>query len=204
MIRQQQLLPMLTTALLILAMPSVEAQDYEITPLVGWRSNSSLEETSTNRTIHLEETNSYGVILSTKRDAVSNYDLLFTRQNTETRSTTFADDHTEIQFDHLQVGGTSFYHFQNLQPFLSGGLGITHISPSNDKFSSETKFSFSLGGGLLLPFTENIGLRLEARGYGIVVNSNGGILCTGGGCIAHIQGNFYMQYEASAGLSVSF
>jgi opacity protein-like surface antigen len=96
-----------------------------------------------------------------------------------------------------------FYDYDKLHPFVSGGLGATHISPANNDFSSETKFSLSIGGGLKFPLSQNIGLRLEARGYGTVVSSGGTILCSGG-CIAKFTGSLFMQFEASAGLSIAF
>ena len=194
---------LLTIAILVTQLTPAYAQDYEITPFVGWRTSSSLEDANTGATIDLAETSSFGIILSMKRDKDTNYDFLFSRQSTELQSSTTPSNTESLRIDYYQLGGTVFYDYDKLHPFVSGGLGATHISPANNDFSSVTKFSLSVGGGLKFPFTQNVGLRLEARGYGTVVSSGGTILCSGG-CVAKFTGSLFMQFEASAGLSIAF
>lgn len=192
----------LTAAVLIAQFTPAIAQDYEITPFIGWRASSSLEEVNTGATIDVKETDSFGFLLSLKQNSSTNYDFLFSRQSTELQSTTSSNTES-LRIDYYQIGGTVFYDHDKLKPFVTGGLGATHISPANNDFSSETKFSLSVGGGLKFPFSQNIGLRLEARGYGTVVDSGGSILCSGG-CVAQFSGSLFMQFEASAGLSIAF
>ena len=191
---------LLAITILVTQLTPAYAQDYEITPYIGWRSSSSLEDAETGETIDLKETDSFGIILSMKKNQDTNYDFLFSRQNTELKSSTVTES---LRIDYYHLGGTIFYDYDKLHPFVSGGLGATHISPANDAFSSETKFSLSVGGGLKFPLTQNVGLRLEARGYGTVVSSGGTIMCSGG-CVAKFTGSLYMQFEALAGLSIAF
>jgi len=195
---------LLTVAILVTQLTPAFAQDFEITPFIGWRTSSSLEEVNTGATIDLDETSSFGIILSMKKDKDQdvNYDLLFSRQNTELQSSTTSNTES-LRFDYYQIGGTVFYPQDKVHPFVTGGLGATHISPANDNYSSETKFSLSVGGGVKIPFSQNVGLRLEARGYGTVADSGGTILCSGG-CVAKFTGSLFMQFEASAGLSIAF
>ena len=191
---------LLAITILVTQLTPAYAQDYEITPYIGWRTSSSLEDAETGETIDLKETDSLGIILSMKKNLDTNYDFLFSRQNTELKSSTVTES---LRIDYYHLGGTIFYDYDKLHPFVSGGLGATHISPANDAFSSETKFSLSVGGGLKFPLTQNVGLRLEARGYGTVVSSGGTIMCSGG-CVAKFTGSLYMQFEALAGLSIAF
>lgn len=191
---------LLAITILVTQLTPAYAQDYEITPYIGWRTSSSLEDAETGETIDLKETDSFGIILSMKKNQDTNYDFLFSRQNTELKSSTVTES---LRIDYYHLGGTIFYDYDKLHPFVSGGLGATHISPANDAFSSETKFSLSVGGGLKFPLTQNVGLRLEARGYGTVVSSGGTIMCSGG-CVAKFTGSLYMQFEALAGLSIAF
>ena len=192
----------LTAAVLIAQFTPAIAQDFEITPFIGWRASSSLEEVNTGATIDVKETDSFGFLLSLKQNSSTNYDFLFSRQSTELQSTTSSNTES-LRIDYYQIGGTVFYGDDKLKPFVTGGLGATHFSPANNDFSSETKFSLSVGGGLKFPLSRNIGLRLEARGYGTVVDSGGSILCSGG-CVAQFSGSLFMQFEASAGLSIAF
>jgi opacity protein-like surface antigen len=191
---------LLAITILVTQLTPAYAQDYEITPYIGWRTSSSLEDAETGETIDLKETDSLGIILSMKKNLDTNYDFLFSRQNTELKSSTVTES---LRIDYYHLGGTIFYDYDKLHPFVSGGLGATHISPANDAFSSETKFSLSVGGGLKFPLTQNVGLRLEARGYGTVVSSGGTIMCSGG-CVAKFTGTLFMQFEALAGLSIAF
>lgn len=193
----------LTALILFAATTPASAQDFSITPFIGWRTSSSLEEQTTGATVKVKETDSFGLILSMKKTPDTTYDFLFSRQTTELQPSTSPDSTESIRIDYYQVGGTVFYHVDRLHPFVTGGVGATHISPANDAFSSETKFSLSVGGGLNVPLGQNVGLRLEARGYGTVVDSGGSILCSGG-CVAQFKGSLFMQFEASAGLSVAF
>jgi len=191
---------LLAITILVTQLTPAYAQGYEITPYIGWRTSSSLEDAVTGETIDLKETDSFGIILSMKKNLDTNYDFLFSRQNTELKSSTVTES---LRIDYYHLGGTIFYDYDKLHPFVSGGLGATHISPANDAFSSETKFSLSVGGGLEFPLTQNVGLRLEARGYGTVVSSGGTIMCSGG-CVAKFTGTLFMQFEALAGLSIAF
>ena len=193
----------LTALVLFATTTPLSAQDFSITPFIGWRTSSSLEEETTGATVKVKETDSFGLILSMKKTPDTTYDFLFSRQSTELQPSTSPDSTESIRIDYYQVGGTVFYHVDRLHPFVTGGVGATHISPANDAFSSETKFSLSVGGGLKVPLGQNVGLRLEARGYGTVVDSGGSILCSGG-CVAQFKGSLFMQFEASAGLSIAF
>lgn len=200
--RMQRFLP-LTAFILFASIKPVLAQEYEITPFIGWRTSDSLEEVNTGATIDIKETESFGIILSLKKSPDTNYDFLFSRQNTELQSSSAPDLTESLRFDYFHFGGTVFYDYDKLNPFVTGGLGATHISPANDAFSSETNFSLSIGGGLKFPLSQNVGLRLEARGYGTVVSGSGEILCSGG-CVAKFSGSLFLQFEASAGLSFAF
>ncbi len=194
---------LLAVVILVTHLAPAVAQDYEITPFAGWRTSSSLEEKATGATINLDETGSYGFILSMKDSLDTNYDFLFSRQNTELQSSTTPGTTEPLRIDYYHIGGTIFYQHDKLHPFISGGLGATHITPANTIYSSETMFSLSVGGGLKFPLSRNIGLRLEARGYGTVISGSGAILCSGG-CVASFNGSLFMQFEALAGLSVAF
>ena len=194
---------LLAVVILVTHLAPAVAQDYEITPFAGWRTSSSLEEEATGATINLDETGSYGFILSMKDSLDTNYDFLFSRQNTELQSSTTPGTTEPLRIDYYHIGGTIFYQHDKLHPFISGGLGATHITPANTIYSSETMFSLSVGGGLKFPLSRNIGLRLEARGYGTVISGSGAILCSGG-CVASFNGSLFMQFEALAGLSVAF
>jgi hypothetical protein len=182
------------------------ANEYAFTPLAGFRTSDSLEEEISETTIDVDETSSFGFILSMNRDRISTYDLYFSRQDTKLlpRSATVPGASLGIRVDYFHLGGTVDYEADKLHPFATGGLGIARISPANEIFGTETKFSFSLGGGLKVPFSENIGLRFEGRALGITTGGDRTILCANGKCEARFEGSLFLQFEASVGLSIAF
>jgi opacity protein-like surface antigen len=189
---------MLTAALL--ASNAIHAS--EVIPYAGFRFGETVTEESTGNLLKMDETSSIGLMLTVKRDASSTYDFLFSRQ--DTRLTLTASVPQNITIDYYQLGGTQYYPQKFLRPFVSGGLGLTQFRPTNSVYSSETKFSISIGGGVSVPLSERISLRLEGRGFGTFVGGNGNLLCANGSCAASFSGNMYIQVEALAGLSFAF
>ena len=187
----------------LLTSTPVIAQNYAATPFVGYRTSSTLENATTSEEIDINETSSFGILLSMKKDATTDYDFLFSRQNADLRQNGQTIPNSGVRFDYYHFGGTVNYKVDNLRPFVAGGLGATHISPADSAYSSETKFSLSIGGGLKVPFSQQMAARLELRGYGTIVDSSTSILCSGG-CIATFTGSVFWQIEALAGLQLAF
>ena len=187
----------------LLTSTPVIAQNYAATPFVGYRTSSTLENATTSEEIDINETSSFGILLSMKKDATTDYDFLFSRQNADLRQNGLTIPNSGVRFDYYHFGGTVNYKVDNLRPFVAGGLDATHISPADSAYSSETKFSLSIGGGLKVPFSQHMAARLELRGYGTIVDSSTSILCSGG-CIATFTGSVFWQVEALAGLQLAF
>ena len=53
------------------------------------------------------------------------------------------------------------------------------------------------------PEQNTLAVRVEARGYGSLVNSSGGVFCSGG-CVVSIKGDSITQGELMLGLSARF
>ena len=66
----------------------------------------------------------------------------------------------------------------------------------------------SLGGGLRLPFNDNLAATLGVRGYLTLIESDTSIFCKsdseGGGCLVRSSGSTFFQAEALLGLTVRF
>ncbi len=201
---------LLLGVLVFLITPISNANDYAFTAFTGFRVSDSLEgEDETTGEIFkvdVDETSSFGFILSMRRDRVSTYDLYFSRQDTEliSRSAGLLGNPLDIRIDYYHLGGTVDYEADKLRPFATGGLGIARISPASDIFGTETKFSFSLGGGVKVPITENVGVRIGARALGIVTSGDRRVFCSNGQCVAQFEGTLFLQYEANIGLSIAF
>ena len=109
----------------------------------------------------------------------------------------------DLEVHYLHLGGTVDVAQEKWTPFVSGGLGMTHLSPNRYGLDNETLFSLSLGGGLKWYPTNRLGLRFEVRGYGTLSDSSGSLFCDTG-CDLEVRGNLLPQYETNLGLIFRF
>jgi len=57
----------------------------------------------------------------------------------------------------------------------------------------------------MVPLGAHVGIRFEARGYGIVLNNHSTLFCGGtAGCTVAIKGTGLFQGEVLAGLAIRF
>jgi opacity protein-like surface antigen len=194
------------TFLLLTIAPQAFSEGFVFTPLVGFRASDSLENEITEETIDIDNTSSFGFIMSMKYDDNTTYDLYFSRQETDLlpENTGSASNDLGVRIDYIQIGGTVDYQTGKLSPFVTGGLGVTRFSATDQDLSTESNFSLSVGGGLKVPITENVGLRLEGRVFGTAIGGDRAVLCSNGQCIARFESDLFLQFETSLGLAIAF
>lgn len=178
----------------------------------GWRTSSGLEARSsgtantTPTKVSIDDSGFGSVILGWSLDASRDLELLYSQQRSDVQNLTASNGRPlafPLTVRHLQIGGTNFFEGPlGTGPYVTGGIGVSQLSPGLDGFSSETRPSMSFGlgyqwlvGGLML--------RAEARGQFVLVNSSGGLFCDGG-CVVLIQGDTLQQFEASVGIGWRF
>jgi hypothetical protein len=110
-----------------------------------------------------------------------------------------------MKIEYLQLGGTTSLGVDNARvlPFAAGGFGATRFSPGPATLSQETRWSVNLGGGVRVPLTPQVRLRLEARGYLTWLEGRSALFCSAN-CTLVAKGKTFFQYEALAGVSVGF
>lgn len=109
-----------------------------------------------------------------------------------------------ISMTYLHIGGTNFFEGSiGRGPYVVGGIGATWMSPSLAGTSSEVRPSLNLGIGYQWPLAQNVALRFEVRGLFTLVNSDGGLFCSGG-CVVAVSGDLIAQGQALVGLSLGF
>lgn len=156
-------------------------------------------------TLQLRDAATQGIIIGWPLNHEQEMELYYSRQNTQLQSNNPAipqDDLLALDIHTLHLGGTVLSEpAHQLRGFLSGGLGITHYTPTLSGAQSETRASLSLGIGAKWMPSKNIGLRLEARGYGTLFNSTTSIFCSGG-CTLSVSGDLLSQYALFAGVVI--
>jgi opacity protein-like surface antigen len=137
----------------------------------------------------------------------SQYELFYSRESTKFGgNTAFPSNALRIQYLHL--GGTvAFDNQPGLSPYLAGGLGATLLDPGTQG-SRETHFSASLALGLRWTLSQHFAVRLEARGFGTLLNNNTSVFCrsdqAGLLCQVHSRGSAFYQGQMLAGVAFAF
>jgi len=105
---------------------------------------------------------------------------------------------------YMHFGGTNFFEGPiGKGPYVVGGIGATLFQPGTRGYGDEVRPSLNLGIGYQAPVGEHVALRVETRGYVTIVNSGGGLFCSGG-CQVKIKGDALTQGEVQLGLSYRF
>ena len=114
----------------------------------------------------------------------------------------------DLEISYFQLGGTYLFEGDRGRPFMMATIGASRFEPDNSEYDSETFFAFSIGGGYKLALTPRIGLRLEGRVLGSVINSDTAVFCrsdeVSSGCLIAVRGNLVWQWEMGAGLRIRF
>jgi len=183
---------------------------FELTPYGGYRVGGEFEETDGSLSIDLDDSSSFGFIFNARASAITQWEILYSRQETsaDTIGTGLSDPSLDLSVEYLHGGGTYLWEGEHVRPYLAATLGGTHINVSTDGFDSDTFFSFSLGLGLQIQPNSRVGIRLEARSFGTLLDSDTDIFCQSSPgsniCAVRIDGTVFWQFEAFAGLVFRF
>jgi opacity protein-like surface antigen len=189
------------------------AAGVEITPFAGYTGGGDFTNVNTGQSLSFDETSSYGILLGfkqapdPKQPGTAWLELYLSRQQTKLRANQSfftGSPSLNVDVEYYHIGGTYGQAEGKVQPFVAGTLGATRMAPQQYGLSAETMFSLTLGGGVKVYLTEHVGLRLEGRWLGTLVNGSGGVFCSNGACLVTVQGNVLSQYTANAGVILAF
>lgn len=166
---------LLTLALLLIpAFAAAQPGTFEITPFAGYRLGGEFDASDedffdTDLDAEIEESAIFGVIFGIPLTPNWKLELLANRQE----STFIIDEGLLSPTIELGDVTVSMYHaglafewgLGQVSPFIVGTLGLARIEPDFPELNAENRFSASLGGGAKIFFSQNVGLRLEGRGY---------------------------------------
>jgi hypothetical protein len=200
----------LTVLFTLSALAENKPPRFEITPFAGYRLGGTFEDDETRDELKLEDSSSFGMSLSMQAEANTQYELTYSHQATDIDVSDVlpgASD-LDIDLDYLQIGGTYLWDGNVARPFLVATIGIAHLDPDASDLDAETYFAFSVGGGWKVFPTRRLGLRLEGRFYGTVLESDSAVFCRSGpegtGCLLRTSGELLWQWEMFAGVSFRF
>jgi hypothetical protein len=181
--------------------------DVELIPFTGHRSSGEFEDIATGARIDVDDTSSYGLIINIDDEPGTAYEYVYSKQSSQLRSGATVPGTVifDIDIEYLHMGGILLEPINSrAQSFFGAGIGITHFSPGLSGFSSESKLSFSLTGGIKHSLNKQLGIQLGLRAYATTVSSNTAIFCRNGSCSVRFSGDLFTQFEANAGLIFRF
>ena len=195
---------------LLLAAPAAARADrgIEITPYAGFRFGGSFDDNTTGGSLDVDPAGSFGLILDLAATGETQYELFYGYQRTElSGSGTFGGTPLfDLDLHYLHLGGTYLFPEERVRPYLAGGLGATFLVPDGEGLGAKAYFSLSLGGGVKIPLTGRIGLRVEGRGFLTILPESTEIFCVSSGgaaCRVSVQGDLLGQVLLRGGISFS-
>lgn len=210
--KQHQVFPVRQALRIALAaaavLPATAAAQATLTLHGGWRTSSGLETEQTAQQPAGEvkvSDSSFGMLVAGwNLDAQRDLEVQISQQSTTLSAPTSTGRvSVPLKLLTLQVGGINFFaDTAGRGPYVAGGLGMTRMTPDLQGGSSETRPSLAVALGYAWQY-KALTLRTEARFNTIVVNSSGGLFCSGG-CALVISGTALTQLEASVGLGFRF
>mgnify|MGYP000489452356 CR=1 FL=1 len=201
---------------LLLAAPfsaaQTQADDYRfaLTPYGGYRFGGEFQQVDTDATAELDDSPSFGLILSGRDSNNTNWEVLFSRQSTDVDTTDVpgVGPSTDLDMTFLQLGGTYEFDGDVARPFIAATFGGARFEPNADGLDDDTFWAFTFGTGLHFRPNERLGFRLEARAWGTVLDSDSKILCVSGPAVSNcsfaIKGDVLWQVETFAGVTFRF
>jgi hypothetical protein len=198
----------------LLAMSAAHAQaetfGFELTPFGGYTFGGDFDDMATSASLALEDRANFGLILNIRESPNTQWEILYSRQATEadTAGLPVSGPPLDLDVHYIHGGGTYLFDGSHAHPFLAATIGASHFVPGPDTVGSETFFSFSLGVGLQIRPNDRFGVRLEARGFGSLMNSDTDLFCqsgpAGGLCAIHVEGTMFWQFQTTAGFVFRF
>lgn len=184
--------------------------DFEFTPYGAYRVGGEFEEQNGSLSIDIDDNDSYGLIFNARHSPITQWEIIYSRQETSADATGLglSNPSPDLTIEYLQAGGTYLWDGERVRPFLAATIGGTRVDVSTPGFDSDTFYSFSLGLGLQISPNSRLGVRLEARGFATLLDSDSDLFCqfgpTNNVCAVRINGTIMWQTEAIAGIVFRF
>lgn len=194
--------------LALLAAPTVQALEFELTPTAGYRFGGQFEDSETEAEVELDPSATFALSLNVTYEPGRAIQLFYSRQETQVDD---IDPTLDFDVEYFQLGGVASYdgfgYDGKLEPFIVGSIGAAWFSPGGG-LDDETVFAATLGGGLKYPLSDRLALHFEARAYFTFFESDGSLFCVsgpaGGQCLLRASGSLIYQIDAQAGLTFRF
>lgn len=199
---------------------AAEGPDYwfSVTPLLAYRVSNDLKAEGDGEDLSLDEDAAAGVIVTVPAEVFAEggyteWELYASRQSVSVDDPPpDTDPGFDVDITHVLLGGNVTGPGEWVRPYLSAGIGAARLSPDAPGYASDTVFAFGLGLGAQFFPESRVGLRLEVRGLGAVLDNDSDVFCRPTGddppagevCLIRLDADVLWQWEAFAGVVARF
>lgn len=210
-----RLIALLVASMVVAAALPVQAAaadelKFEITPFVAYRFGGTFDVEGSTASYRIDDSEAFGLLLNLRHSGNTQWELLYSVQQTTAmlRDSVATIPAVDTDIHVLQIGGTYQGSGETVRPYLALTLGGTHIKTTANGTQSDSFFSASIGMGVSLIPNSRLGIRLEARAYGTLMDANTDLFCQTGPdmniCAIRIDGSLLSQFELFAGIVFRF
>jgi len=188
------------------------AQRKELMAFAGYRTSGSFNVTSTDHlTFEIEDGFNFGLALGFMISPEMEIEFMWSQTNSQLSGYLISPIlEKEVVFDiHTSQFHVNFLFLfpqgnKRVVPYFLMGLGLTLADPKGE-VNGETRFSYSLGGGLKAMVNERMGIRLQAKWNPTYINTSSELWVDYWGFVYAIPVSQYMsQGEFTAGIFFRF
>ncbi len=176
---------------------------FSISPMAGYRGGGAFDDTASGRNLDLDGGTAGSLVFNLEESTDRWYELIYSRQETS-----FDGADLDLTVQYLHVGGMAAWPQNGFSSYLAAGVGATWLRASGGGSGSDTRPSFSIALGVLIPVWERVEVRLESRAYLTLTDGDNEFFCAsgpeGGVCRVRYEGDVLTQVDAMAGLTFRF
>jgi len=151
---------------------AADAREFEITPFVGYQFGGSINVSyeGERHSVSVNNDVNYGFMLNLGITDAMQIELLYNTQDTSADANVIQNS-LGLTIDYWQLSALWDFDPYNddFTPYVVFGFGGTWMRP--DGYSSLSRFSGNIGGGIKYFFSDRVGVRLEGRLYGTYINT---------------------------------
>ena len=187
-----------------------EDRDTELTVFGGYRFGGTFDVQDVNSSYEWRDASSFGLIWNHPYKDNTEWEVFFSHQDSdaELSGSAMLDPVLDVETTTLQIGGTYLWEGTKARRYLAATIGGTQIRAASQASESDTFLSGSIGLGVKIAPTSQLGLRLEARWNMVLTNNSTDLFCRTGPdlnvCAVRAEGDLFSQVETFAGVVFRF
>jgi opacity protein-like surface antigen len=188
------------------------AQSIELMPFAGYRTAGGFNvDALAHSRFTVKDGLAFGLTLGIMLSPVTQVEFMWSQTNSQLTGTLIQPAMGQEELFDLR---TSQFHVNfiyliprydsRVVPYVLAGLGLTYADPKGQS-GGETRFSWSLGGGIRIMASDRVGLRFQGKWNPTYINTSSAVWCDWWGlCYAFPVSQYMSQGEFTGGIFFRF